>query len=734
MADDTNRAGDVFVDDQTGATTRVSVASDGTQGNDHSGGSLISAGGRFIAFNSNASNLVAGDTNGEGDVFIHDRETGATTLVSLSSSGAQASNSVGVCGLSNDARFVAFSSYATDLVAGDTNWTSDVFVRDRQSGTTMRVSVDTAGAQASGDSGSCTLSADGRIVAFHSLASNLVAGDTNNAADVFVHDRQTGSTTRVSVASGGGQANADSAYYGVGLSADGRFVTFDSEASNLVAGDTNNVRDVFVRDRQSGATTRESVGEGGAQSGGGSYAGSISEDGHLVAFLADASNLVAGDTNNETDVFVHDHLRGTTIRASVESARAQANQRSQSPEISAGGRFVAFDSYSSNLIAEDTNRASDVFVHDLQSGATTRVSGGTVVPRCRVPSLVGLRLATARARIAPANCSLGRIRVKRSAQPPRRVLAQVPKPGADLPRGSQVSLVISRSRRPVAGYTFIVFRCGEGYANLCGTVPETGELRQLTSDGDPQRAGSRSFVRFHRGYRGPSLSRDGRQLSFGFDGSAYVAQQNAKARVRVGKLTKVGFTSMRPDGRRLVLINRVWRCIGGRGTGVCRGRGSLVMTTPRGTVLRRISGIWDADWAAGRLVTSGSSESLSLFSGRRLRHERMLVQRNAWSLQDPAVSPDGRRVAVGVVGQRDAFIAVFSMATGKVVRRLTTGPLDVDPEWSPNGKRIVFGRYTRPCEEVDPCMELYTVRSDRRGRPRSLGVQGLESTWGVRRK
>jgi Tol biopolymer transport system component len=731
VAGDTNRVADVFVyDRESGSSTRISVRSDGGQGNRNSVASVITADGRFVAFGSSASNLVAGDTNGADDVFVHDRETGATARVSVDSAGAQARTGSNVCGLSGDGRLVVFTSEASNLVAGDTNSARDVFVHDRATGSTTRVSVDSAGAQGNGDSDGCALTADGRFVVFDSYASNLVAGDTTLASDVFVHDRVSGSTTRISVDSAGAQADGDSG--GSSVSSNARFVPFSSIARNLVVGDTNNTFDVFVHDRQSGATTRESLANGGAQSADPSSGGSISEDGRLVVFGSRAADLVTGDTNQANDVFVHDREDGSTRRVSVSTAGEQANGHAESGELSGDGRLVVFESYASNLIPEDTNRAIDIFVHDLQSGGTTRVSGGSVIPRCRVPSLVGLALPKAKARISPANCSLGSIRARRSVRSRGSVLVQTPGPGADLPRDARINLVVSRGRRSPAGDTVIVFRCGEGYANLCGAVPESGELRQLTVDGDPHRGGSGSYVRFHRGYHGPSLSPDGRRLSFAFEGSAYIARQDATLRHRVGRSKAVGFTSIRPDRGRLALVDRVYRCIGSRETGSCRGEGALSVTTPHGKVLRRIRGIWNADWAGARLVASQAS-GLSLFSGRRFLNERVLSDSH-FVLHDPAVSPDGLLVAVAVVGQRYEFIAVFSLANGKLVRRLTRGSLDFDPEWSPDGKRIVFGRSTQPCPGVDPCAELFTVSSNGRGQPHSLGLRGLEPTWGVRRK
>src|SRR5262249_4136371 len=156
--------------------------------------------------------------------------------------------------LSADGRFVAFKSFATNLVSGDTNNATDVFVHDRQTGQTERVSVDSTGRESNNNSYDSILSADGRIDAINSIATNLVGGDTNNAADIFVHDRQTGQTERVSVDSAGVQGNRDSEI--PSLSADGRFVAFNSTATNLGGGDTNNAADIFVHDRQTGQTER----------------------------------------------------------------------------------------------------------------------------------------------------------------------------------------------------------------------------------------------------------------------------------------------------------------------------------------------------------------------------------------------------------------------------------------------------------------------------------------------
>jgi Tol biopolymer transport system component len=356
----------------TGQTTRVSVASDGAQGNSGSWCPSISADGRYVAFQSYASNLVPGDTNGVLDVFVHDRLTGQTTRVSVASDGTQGNGDSGCPSISADGRYVAFASLASNLVPGDTNGTWDVFVHDRLTGQTTRVSVASDGAQGNSGSWCPSISADGRYVAFQSYASNLVPGDTNGVLDVFVHDRLTGQTTRVSVASDGAQGNGDSEC--PSISADGRYVAFQSYASNLVPGDTNLVRDIFVHDRLTGQTTRVSVASDGTQGNDHSRFPSISADGRYVAFASLASNLVPGDTNGKQDIFVHDRLTGQTTRVSVASGGAQGNGDSEFPSISADGRYVAFQSYASNLVPGDTNLVPDIFVHDRLTGQTTRVS------------------------------------------------------------------------------------------------------------------------------------------------------------------------------------------------------------------------------------------------------------------------------------------------------------------------------------------------------------------------
>jgi Tol biopolymer transport system component len=361
VANDTNESPDVFVGDRkTGTTRRVSVPSNGHQGT--SGGSQpsISADGRFVAFVSYDSNLVPNDTNNAYDVFVHDRTTGTTTRVSVPSSGGQGSSDSYNPSISADGRFIAFSSYATNMVANDTNGSADVFVRDRTAGTTRRVSVSSDSDQGDGDSLFPSISANGRFVAFESNATNMVTNDTNGSADVFVRDRATGTTRRVSVSSDSDQGNDGSG--AASISADGRFVSFQSFASNLTPNDTNATYDVFVRERANGTTTLVSVGVGGAQGNDASLGPAISADGRFVAFRSDATNLVANDTNGFTDVFVRDRTTGSTRRVSVRSNGDQGNHGSVLSSVSADGAVVAFESLATNLVPNDTNEVSDVFV------------------------------------------------------------------------------------------------------------------------------------------------------------------------------------------------------------------------------------------------------------------------------------------------------------------------------------------------------------------------------------
>ncbi|MCL5057355.1 MAG: chitobiase/beta-hexosaminidase C-terminal domain-containing protein [Actinobacteria bacterium] len=306
-------------------------------------------------------------------------------MASVSATGSGADSYSCNPAISSDGRYVAFYSGATDLVAGDGNSTDDIFLRDLQEETTERISVSTVGTDSNSNSYLPAISADGRYVAFISAASNLVDGDTNGKWDVFVRDRQLGSTDRVSVPdlvyqeTLGDEADNDSyaSYFTMfcpSVSSDGRCVAFASQAGNLVPGDNNNTTDVFVHNRLNGQTVRASVYGSGTGANDWSMKPSISSDGRYVAFISNADNLVGGDTNGCPDVFVRDLLLGITVRVSVAGDGAQGNYFSGAifypgshegnVSISAGGRYVVFDSLAGNLAAGDTNGTTDIFVHD----------------------------------------------------------------------------------------------------------------------------------------------------------------------------------------------------------------------------------------------------------------------------------------------------------------------------------------------------------------------------------
>jgi Tol biopolymer transport system component len=373
VASDTNSSSDIFVrDTQARITTRVSLATGGTEGNGHSDAPSISGDGRYVAFESVASDLVSGDTNGYSDIFLHDTQTGTTTRVSVATGGIQGNGTSTSPAVSEDGRYVVFVSEATNLVSGDTNSVSDIFMHDTQTGITTRVSVATLGSQAWDASDNPAVSADGRYVVFESDASNLVGGDFNGTRDVFVRDTQGAATTRVSLATGGLEANGGSE--NASISGDGRYVVFGSGATNLVAGDTNGWADIFRHDNQTGTTTRVSVSTASAQANSHCASPTVSDDGRYVSFYSFASNLVTGDTNGAPDVFLRDTSSNTTSRVSVHTEGVQGDAGSYFPATSGDGRFTAYHSSATNLVTWDTNGAIDVFLHDAQIGMTTRVS------------------------------------------------------------------------------------------------------------------------------------------------------------------------------------------------------------------------------------------------------------------------------------------------------------------------------------------------------------------------
>lgn len=374
------------------AITRVVVDRNGVEGNWNSPDAAITPDGRFVGFSSFASNLVPDDhndwANAGADVFVRDMATGAIVRVSLSSSGAEGNDCSYLGSLSADGRFVAFVSFASNLVLDDRNGCADVFVHDRDpdangvfdegNGVTTRVSVATGGTECDADCYAALLSSDGAFVLFGSTADNLVANDTNGTNDIFRHDLATGVTTRVSL--GPGDVEPDGSCSGHRLSDDGTVMAFISEATNLVPGDTNGQCDLFLRDLTTGAIERISVDSAGGQGDGPSTGvAGITSDRSLVAFSSYATNLVAADTNGKSDLFVHDRRSGVTTRVSLGQGGVEPDANSWGA-LSADGSKVLLNTDADNMVAGDGNAYFDVFLRDLATGdvslvGTTRAGG-----------------------------------------------------------------------------------------------------------------------------------------------------------------------------------------------------------------------------------------------------------------------------------------------------------------------------------------------------------------------
>ena len=378
----TKSQGNVFVRNLvTGANTLVSVNAAGNAGgNAFSGSHSISADGTKVAFSSFASDLVPNDTNNEPDIFVRDLVRGTTTLVSVSTTGTVGNKSSYRPSISADGSKVAFSSDADNLLADEMGKGGGNFVRDLAAGVTIPIKIETSTNPLLVHYDPPRINADGTRVAFlfyDSSSPSVPAGYVYG--DIYVQELATGKTTLVSETITRTKANGQ--LYQPSLNADGTKVVFRSEASNLVANDTNNNEDIFVRDLTKNTTILISVNAAGAQGnntspGPGFFFGepSISADGNRVAFHSDASNLVPNDTNGQIDIFVRDLVARTTTLVSVNTDGTQGNNASTIPSISASGTRIAFTSDADNLIANDSNSVGDVFVRDLAARTTALVS------------------------------------------------------------------------------------------------------------------------------------------------------------------------------------------------------------------------------------------------------------------------------------------------------------------------------------------------------------------------
>lgn len=327
---------------------------------------------RYIVFQSNSDNLTLNDLNGKWDIFLRDRHLGETFLVSANYAGEAGNDDSCRPSVSADGRYVAFDSCASNLVPDDTNGNWDVFIHDLFTNNTVRISVDSLGSQGNGDSYRPSISGDGRYVSFYSFASNLVSQDNNGCRDVFVHDMNTGETKAVSLNNLGQTGNNHSDW--PNITPDGRYVSFTSYASDLSVGDTNSALDIFVRDLQAGTTQIASISTAGIQGNNNSTWSCISNNGQRVTFYSSASNLVGNDTNNCIDVFVHDFMTGETIRVSRDNEGQQGNGDSYRPYLSPDGNTVLFSSLADNLVPNDLNGKHDIFLHDCQTGQTRIIS------------------------------------------------------------------------------------------------------------------------------------------------------------------------------------------------------------------------------------------------------------------------------------------------------------------------------------------------------------------------
>lgn len=360
---DTQPQFDIFVRDFTSGTTqRVSTPSNTVVPNADSRLPSISADGQRVVFESAASNLVSGDTNGKVDIFLWTRSTGQLTRVSVASSGAQADADCEKARISGDGRFVVFESRASNLDPAKHTSRRDVYVRDLLLGTTRCASLNQFGQPGDRDSFSGSISADGNRVAFESEATNMLFWDTNNHNDVYVRDFAANSIARASTTWNGLEGNAGSMR--PSISPDGLFVAFESQASNLVNGDTNYQNDIFLRDLAGGFTHRISVSSTGGQGNMRSFEPQFSGNGRYVCFMSEATTMIPGDTNNFTDVFVRDLQAYQTLRVSRGRMTSQVQNHCRNARISSTGRFVVFENDANNLVLDDFNGCSDVFRSD----------------------------------------------------------------------------------------------------------------------------------------------------------------------------------------------------------------------------------------------------------------------------------------------------------------------------------------------------------------------------------
>jgi hypothetical protein len=369
---DTNRASDVFwANRDTGRVRSRIVAWDGSQPNGYTYGAALSANGHYMAFSSDASNLVAGDAppnifgDAEADIFIAgDSSTGGKIVRIARADGSSPAKLCESPSLSGDGRFVVFTG-TDDLLSY-----FDVLIGDRTTGRVVKKVIASNGAEPGGEEFHPSMSSNGLYVALISSSTNLVKGDTNGYYDLFVASLSTGRVQTRITASNGAQPNGD--MYAPSIDSAGRYIAFPSAADNLVPGDTGGYVDIFVADRTTGKTVKRIMASSGAAPNEYSYGTSIDATGRYIAFVSLADNLVTGDTNGKFDIFIADRTTGKVTKRIVASDGTQPNADSDSPLISPDGRYVTFGSEATNLVSGDTNGAPDTFIADTLTGTVLR--------------------------------------------------------------------------------------------------------------------------------------------------------------------------------------------------------------------------------------------------------------------------------------------------------------------------------------------------------------------------
>ena len=387
---DNNGADDVFAyATATGNVTRVSLASDGSEADGDSGDPAISADGGTIVFVSSATNLDAAAVGVAGDLYMRETATGVTTRITGGWDDSALNGWVGEPQISADGSTIVYASLASNIVPDDTNGTADVFEYDVDTGVTIKVSRSAIGANANGPSSHPAVSADGSLIVYESTATDIVADDTNTASDVFAYDTITGTTDRASLTESGGQADAASDH--PGLAPDGSTVVFESQATNLTEIATQAGYDIYVRDLATGAVALVSVATDGTPGDGPSRNPRISADGLTVVYESEASNLVAGDTNSTADVFAHETSSGATTRVSVADDGTETDAASRYPAVASDGTRVVYESDATSLATNDDNAHTDVFLTQIVNRPPVVADASLTVPEdARIGDAIGL--------------------------------------------------------------------------------------------------------------------------------------------------------------------------------------------------------------------------------------------------------------------------------------------------------------------------------------------------------